>query len=52
MAVAGMHALLEVVWYPAESGAAPKPQRIPPVGPAIFEADPVAPEAKVALAIE
>jgi predicted dienelactone hydrolase len=45
---AGMHALLEVIWYPAESGADPKPQRIPPVGPAIFEAAPAAPEAKIA----
>jgi predicted dienelactone hydrolase len=45
---AGMHALLEVIWYPAESGADPKPQRIPPVGPAIFEASPAAPEAKIA----
>jgi len=45
---AGMHALLEVVWYPAESGADPKPQRIPPVGPAIFEAAPAAAEAKIA----
>jgi predicted dienelactone hydrolase len=45
---AGMHALLEVIWYPAESGADTKPQRIPPVGPAIFEAAPAAPEAKIA----
>ncbi len=45
---AGMHALLEVIWYPAESGADPKPQRIPPVGAAIFEAAPAAPEAKIA----
>jgi predicted dienelactone hydrolase len=45
---AGMHALLEAIWYPAESGADPKPQRIPPVGPAIFEAAPAAPEAKIA----
>jgi predicted dienelactone hydrolase len=45
---AGMHALLEVIWYPAESGADPKLQRIPPVGPAIFEASPAAPEAKIA----
>jgi predicted dienelactone hydrolase len=45
---AGMHALLEVIWYPAENGADPKPQRIPPVGPAIFEAAPAAPEAKIA----
>jgi predicted dienelactone hydrolase len=45
---AGMHALLEVIWYPAESGADAKPQRIPPVGPAIFEAAPAAPEAKIA----
>lgn len=45
---AGMHALLEVIWYPAESGADPKPQRIPPVGPAIFEAAPAAVEAKIA----
>jgi predicted dienelactone hydrolase len=45
---AGMHALLEVIWYPAESSADPKPQRIPPVGPAIFEASPAAPEAKIA----
>ena len=45
---AGMHALLEVIWFPAESGADPKPQRIPPVGPAIFEAAPAAPEAKIA----
>jgi predicted dienelactone hydrolase len=45
---AGMHALLEVIWYPAESDADPKPQRIPPVGPAIFEASPAAPEAKIA----
>jgi predicted dienelactone hydrolase len=43
-----MHALLEVIWYPAESGADPKPQRIPPVGPAIFEAAPAAAEAKIA----
>ncbi|MGA8610892.1 MAG: alpha/beta fold hydrolase [Xanthobacteraceae bacterium] len=46
---AGSHALLEVVWYPAESGAQPKPQRIPPVGEAIFEAAPAAPEARIAL---
>jgi len=45
---AGMHALLEVVWYPAESDADAKPQRIPPVGPAIFEAAPAAAEAKIA----
>jgi predicted dienelactone hydrolase len=45
---AGMHALLEVVWYPAASDADAKPQRIPPVGPALFEAAPAAPEAKIA----
>src|ERR1700692_2090632 len=45
---AGMHALLETVWYPADSGADVKPQRIPPVGPALFEAAPAAPEAKMA----
>jgi predicted dienelactone hydrolase len=45
---AGMHALLEVMWYPAESDPDTKPQRIPPVGPAIFEAAPAAAEAKIA----
>jgi predicted dienelactone hydrolase len=45
---AGMHALLEVLWYPAASDADAKPQRIPPVGPAIFEAAPAAAEAKIA----
>ena len=45
---AGMHALLEVAWYPAENDVEPKPQRIPPVGPAIFEAAPAAVEAKIA----
>jgi predicted dienelactone hydrolase len=45
---AGMHALLEVVWYPAESGADAKPQMIPPVGTATFEAAAAAPNAKLA----
>jgi predicted dienelactone hydrolase len=45
---AGSHALFEVVWYPAESSAQPRPQRIPPVGEAIFEAAPAAPAAKIA----
>jgi predicted dienelactone hydrolase len=44
---AAMHALLEAVWYPAEAGADAKPQRIPPVGPAIFEAAPAAPDAAI-----
>jgi predicted dienelactone hydrolase len=42
------HVLQEVLWYPAESGADAKPQRIPPVGMAIFEAAPAAPDAKLA----
>ncbi len=42
------HALLEVVWYPADSGADPKPQRIPPNGPPLFEAAPAAPNSKFA----
>jgi predicted dienelactone hydrolase len=45
---AGSHALLEVVWYPAESGANAKPQLIPPVGTAILQAAPAAPEAPIA----
>jgi predicted dienelactone hydrolase len=45
---AGMHALLEVVWYPAESGADAKPQMIPPVGTALLEAAAAAPNAKLA----
>ena len=45
---AGMHALAEVVWYPADNNAAPKPQLIPPVGEALFEAGPAAPEARLA----
>jgi predicted dienelactone hydrolase len=44
---AGSQALLETVWYPAENGADAKPQLIPPVGPAIFEAAPAAAEAKM-----
>ncbi len=46
---AGMHALVEAVWYPAQSDADAKPQRIPPVGAAIFEAAPAAAEAKIAV---
>ena len=38
----GSHALLETVWYPADSGADAKPQLIPPVGTAIFAAAPAA----------
>ena|SRR5579862_1343273 len=45
---AGSHALQEVVWYPAEADAKPKPQLIPPVGQALFEAAPAAPDAKLA----
>jgi predicted dienelactone hydrolase len=45
---AGSHALPEVVWYPADTGAEPKPQRIPPVGTALFEAAPAAANAKLA----
>jgi predicted dienelactone hydrolase len=45
---AGSHALLEAVWYPAADSADPKLQRIPPVGEAIFEAAPAAPEAPIA----
>jgi predicted dienelactone hydrolase len=45
---AGMHALLETIWYPADSGADVKPQRIPPVGTAIFEAAAAAPGAGLA----
>jgi len=37
---------IEVVWYPADSGADAKPQRIPPYGPALFEAAPAAAEAR------
>jgi predicted dienelactone hydrolase len=44
----GMHALLATVWYPAGASADAKPQRIPPVGDAIFEAAPAAPDAKLA----
>jgi predicted dienelactone hydrolase len=44
----GSHALQEVIWYPAETGAEPNPQLIPPVGQALFEAAPAAPEAKLA----
>src|SRR5580698_5060228 len=44
---AGSHALQEVIWYPADAGAEPKPQLIPPVGPALFEAAPAALEAKL-----
>jgi predicted dienelactone hydrolase len=44
---AGSHALLEVVWYPADSAAEPKPQLVPPVGTAIFQAAPAAPEAHI-----
>jgi predicted dienelactone hydrolase len=44
----GSRALQEVIWYPAETGAEPKPQLIPPVGQALFEAAPAAPEAKPA----
>ena len=45
---AGSHALSEVIWYPADAAAEPKPQLIPPVGPALFEAAPAAPNAKLA----
>jgi predicted dienelactone hydrolase len=45
---AGSHALQEIIWYPADAGAEPKPQLIPPVGPALFEAAPAAPNAKLA----
>jgi predicted dienelactone hydrolase len=44
----GSHALLETVWFPADSGADAKPQLIPPVGTAIFQAAPAAPEAHIA----
>jgi predicted dienelactone hydrolase len=42
------HAVFEVVWYPADTGADAKPQRIPPYGPALFEAAPAALNAKIA----
>lgn len=43
-----LHALPEVVWYPADSSADAKPQQIPPVGPALFQAAPAAPGAAIA----
>jgi len=45
---AGSHALSEVIWYPADASAEPKPQFVPPVGPALFEAAPAAANATLA----
>ena len=45
---AGMHALLEIVWYPAESNVAERPQLIGPPNAALFEAAPAAPDAGIA----
>jgi len=42
------HSASEVVWYPADSGDGAKPQRIPPVGDALFEAAPATANAKIA----
>jgi predicted dienelactone hydrolase len=42
------HALLEVIWYPADSNADAKPQRIPPVGEPLFEGAPAAKDATLA----
>ncbi|HEX4408416.1 MAG TPA: alpha/beta hydrolase [Xanthobacteraceae bacterium] len=44
------HSASEVIWYPAEAGTAMKPQRIPPVGEALFEAAPAASNARIATA--
>jgi predicted dienelactone hydrolase len=45
---AGSHALYEVVWYPADSGAQDKPQLIGAPGQEIFQAAPAATNAKIA----
>jgi predicted dienelactone hydrolase len=42
------HSLLEFIWYPTDSAVGAKPQRIPPVGEALFEAAPAAANATLA----
>jgi len=42
------HSLQEIVWYPADSGAEPKPQLFGPPGAALFAGGDAAPDAKLA----
>ena len=42
------HSLLEVIWYPTDTETGAKPQRIPPVGDALFEAAPATANAAMA----